>query len=61
MVLRKNIPISLPKAKSMMQMIVYHLVKVLDPVTKMDSQARFKLDVVNLTSDWSARFIVYDS
>ena len=28
-------------------MIVYHLVKVLDPVTKMDSQERFQLIAVN--------------
>ena len=34
------------KPKSKKQRIVYHLVKVFDPVTKMDFQARFRINSV---------------
>ena len=54
MVLRKNTPMSQPRTKSKMQMIVYHLVKVFDPVTKVDFQARFQLIIVNFISEDAA-------
>lgn len=47
MVWRKNIPMSQPKAKSKMQMIVYHRVKVFDLAMKMDFQDRFQLIAVS--------------
>ena len=37
-----------------MQKIVFHLVKVFDPVTKMDFQDRFQLIAVNLISEEAA-------